>query len=957
MTSEPTEEAIANFANNLNSNQAINAYFEDPTGPQTQIEHSDPAPDPSLTAPSRPPSTLNLNEQTSGAEYTHNTPAPSQNTTDTGKGLSLAEQEERELQQAVAMSLNQNLGQQETGVTSTKDSKFSRATRDHYEEGAWAMTLFNSSSREIIISPDPTDRKRRDGEPPFIRPSEDNVYLSGFLTILHSIPLAREALMLRTRLLSNYGHDPQWWNGQPINLPKIVTVHDAQDGDTEWDDIIYETQRIMAFLDGTSRAFGSSDALASLKSMSSYDREGSVGQFLESWQEAAIRADQGNQLATIFSSTAYKRPLSVFDTPIDKEFSTLTPFVEREHGQSLYDVLDHTMWSDRAGEELDDVWLEHVAEVFTIKMDGTDKPLEVNIPAVFYPDRYLSASRDLSREFRAQRLRVYEEIFRLENLINRFTRSKTSIYKGLTSMETLEKAADVITTTLPKSLSKSDAFTPETANAEAQRLADELRAISGKIETKLKELEIKKGQALESLRGYSKILTETSSSSEQPHHQYTLRGVCTEPHVTYVKRHVPDASANGSEATTSNESQWWRISFSTDDAKSRQTESGQANNANFDNAEVIGYTARKVGEDEVLQAAREESKSVLLVYANSNAMNQTEEPAPPQLQNFVHADNQAFEAECQEAESARNPASHENPASGASEPPTNPAQNVNVNVNVFDYQVPSFDESQGPGQEMEERGGRPLLGRRCRRDVGGRGRREGGVNFGTPPPIYTMALENDAVASATIELLESRLRRLTYLLTGDANWTGNPTPPAKPASLDEGVSRRLLRLERDLDRLSRNNPAVRDVLGLHDRFPDLFLPTPAKSLPENLTTQNLASIVLSYASAFPETASRLTSLNDLPIPDAEISASLIQLQPRLDQLARTQEDQAAQISELRVRSARVLQRCSTYLSMARVESVRLPYPRALDYIGLDWTGLDWTGLNHEKGKDARSTTS
>lgn len=76
----------------------------------------------------------------------------------------------------------------------------------------------------------------------------------------------------------------------------------------------------------------------------------------------------------------------------------------------------------------------------------------------------------------------------------------------------------------------------------------------------------------------------------------------------------------------------------------------------------------------------------------------------------------------------------------------------------------------------------------------------------------TMALENDAVAGATIELLESRLRRLTYLLTGDANWSGIPTAPAKPASLEESVSRRLLHLERDLERLSRNNPAVRDVL-------------------------------------------------------------------------------------------------------------------------------------------------
>lgn len=66
--------------------------------------------------------------------------------------------------------------------------------------------------------------------------------------------------------------------------------------------------------------------------------------------------------------------------------------------------------------------------------------------------------------------------------------------------------------------------------------------------------------------------------------------------------------------------------------------------------------------------------------------------------------------------------------------------------------------------------------------------------------------------------------------------------------------------------------------------------------------------MLSYATAFPETASRLTSLNDLPVPDAESSAALIELQPQLDRLAQTQAEQSATISELRVRTARVLQR-------------------------------------------------
>lgn len=77
-----------------------------------------------------------------------------------------------------------------------------------------------------------------------------------------------------------------------------------------------------------------------------------------------------------------------------------------------------------------------------------------------------------------------------------------------------------------------------------------------------------------------------------------------------------------------------------------------------------------------------------------------------------------------------------------------------------------------------------------------------------------MTLESDAVAGATIELLEARLRRLSYLLNGDTHWTGEPSLPAKPDNLDDTVSRRLLRLEKDLEKLSKTIPAIRDVIQL-----------------------------------------------------------------------------------------------------------------------------------------------
>lgn len=66
--------------------------------------------------------------------------------------------------------------------------------------------------------------------------------------------------------------------------------------------------------------------------------------------------------------------------------------------------------------------------------------------------------------------------------------------------------------------------------------------------------------------------------------------------------------------------------------------------------------------------------------------------------------------------------------------------------------------------------------------------------------------------------------------------------------------------------------------------------------------------MLAYATAFPETASRLASLNDLPVPDAQASARLIELLPRMERIAQVQDEQAAEVAKLRMRSARALQR-------------------------------------------------
>ncbi|PGH12296.1 hypothetical protein AJ79_04362 [Helicocarpus griseus UAMH5409] len=184
-------------------------------------------------------------------------------------------------------------------------------------------------------------------------------------------------------------------------------------------------------------------------------------------------------------------------------------------------------------------------------------------------------------------------------------------------------------------------------------------------------------------------------------------------------------------------------------------------------------------------------------------------------------------------------------------------------------------------------------------------------------------------AADTIELLESRLRRIEYLLTGEASWTGEQpriaatTGSSSSSSGEKPATTRLAELEYELKGLASKVPAVRDVLGLYSRFPDLFqsIPSPNPSakpsnntanpnpqVPTTLSQQALTSIILSYASAFPETASRLTSLKDLPIPDASLSTSLVELQPRLDRLAAVQEQQAEEVAQLRARSALLAKR-------------------------------------------------
>lgn len=68
------------------------------------------------------------------------------------------------------------------------------------------------------------------------------------------------------------------------------------------------------------------------------------------------------------------------------------------------------------------------------------------------------------------------------------------------------------------------------------------------------------------------------------------------------------------------------------------------------------------------------------------------------------------------------------------------------------------------------------------------------------------------------------------------------------------------------------------------------------------------AIIQSCAPLFPTSASRLTSIQDLPVPSAESSANLIALHPRLARVELLQKSQSQEVAGLRLRTASILQR-------------------------------------------------
>lgn len=303
------------------------------------------------------------------------------------------------------MSLSQTLPDQETGVTDENGTHFGPATQPFYETDKWALTPF---AQEVIQHPDAEFRKHMAGIPSFLAPSSASQRLPAIVTILHAIPLAREAFILRDYMLADYGYSPTWWDGSAIRSSRIVDLTQPSDS-SDFMETVYEAQRLMAFLDQTDRAYGSIEVLSSMEGVR--DRPDPEGGFLETWHNALQKKVSGYWYRDIFRSRAI-----VGDTTKDFHILDLTlePHIT-DRGLSMYEALDDALTVGYKSTDPDDTYLSKVADIFIIGFSRDGQPgLGIEIPSVWYADRYLEESKIAVKEMRKGKDALLDEVKKIE---------------------------------------------------------------------------------------------------------------------------------------------------------------------------------------------------------------------------------------------------------------------------------------------------------------------------------------------------------------------------------------------------------------------------------------------------------------------------------------------------------------------------------------------------------------
>lgn len=301
---------------------------------------------------------------------------------------------------------------QESGLIGNSNPVFGPATKEYYDTAQWAMV---PTATEVIPDPIASQRKREEGQPAILKPSPRFNYLPALIAILHSIPLYRNALLASEVTQRSYWMGDEWWKGNPALPARVIDTSERKA--VYGLDILYETQRLMAFLDKSDRAYATVSSMLELDAWKESrpkmdDDDDDMLKFLLLWSEALEAQVPGAQLDGLLRSVINlgddQVPNFILDATIVREGS------RRE--LSLYDVLDDHLFSTPAGT----AHVANISKVLILRLTSATtnaQGLGCRIPATLYVDRYMESNKPVIDGMLHQMKQHEDEIKNLDMLV------------------------------------------------------------------------------------------------------------------------------------------------------------------------------------------------------------------------------------------------------------------------------------------------------------------------------------------------------------------------------------------------------------------------------------------------------------------------------------------------------------------------------------------------------------
>ena len=304
---------------------------------------------------------------------------------------------------------------QEAGITGTTSPYFGPAQREEYDQNSWAM-IPTTGNQALFTTVRPASlRKRTDGAPAFLSLDPNSTgdhQLGGLLTVLHEIPMSRNALLSSGSIAESYGYSNQWWNGKEILTPEQrEKIKNQELPNTPYFE--EEAHRLMAFLDTTERSYGSVSCLADMIPFCDEDGEKQFFKALKEKNEAqAAHMYTTAVVAPYLPKDTTNSMEDVSDESSDEDEETQFGMIEVEMVEdlainSLYELMDCLMWSDVLGG--DDIvpntkmaMFRQIGEVFSIKLKPSGFPKQIEIPEVFCPERYMESRKEEARKIQSE---------------------------------------------------------------------------------------------------------------------------------------------------------------------------------------------------------------------------------------------------------------------------------------------------------------------------------------------------------------------------------------------------------------------------------------------------------------------------------------------------------------------------------------------------------------------------